>query len=147
MRCARPFGSDANVRIPPMQALKRALEADPRVGYALVFGSAARGASHAASDLDVAVAGTGGRRLSTLDLGDIASRLEAVASRPVDVVDLEEAPPALAYRIFRDGRVLVDRDHARLTARRARAILEYLDFRPVEDLCARGVLAAAGRGR
>jgi hypothetical protein len=63
------------------------------------------------------------------------------------VVDLEPAPPALAYRVFRDGRVLVERDHARLVARRARAILEYLDFKPVEERCARGVLAAAGRGR
>lgn len=135
------------LEFPPMEALKRALEADPRVGYAVVFGSVARGVSHAGSDLDVAVAGTGGRRLSALDLGDIASRLEAAAGRPVDVLDLEEAPPALAYRIFRDGRVLVERDRARLTERRARAILEYLDFQPIEALCARGVLAAAGRGR
>ena len=31
------------------------------------------------------------------------------------------------YRVFRDGRVLVDRDHARLPTRRARAILAYRD--------------------
>ncbi len=38
------------------------------------------------------------------------------------------------------------RDRGALVSRKARAILEYLDFRPVEELCASGVLAAA-RGR
>ena len=64
----------------------------------------------------------------------------------MDLVVLEEAPPALAYRAFREGVVLLARDRAALAAARARAILEYLDFRPVEELCARGALAAA-RGR
>lgn len=73
------------------------------------------------------------RRLTSLELGDIASKLEAAAGRPVDIVDLEEAPPALAYRVYRDGRVLLERDRQRLVARRARAILEYLDFKPIED--------------
>jgi len=58
----------------------------------------------------------------------------------VDVVVLDEAGPGLAYRVFRDGRLLTVHDEAALKARRARAILEYLDFRPVEDLCANGVL-------
>jgi hypothetical protein len=61
----------------------------------------------------------------------------------VDLVLLDEAPPALAYRVFRDGRTIVVRDRPALAARRARAFLDYLDFRPVEELCARGVLAAA----
>jgi hypothetical protein len=65
----------------------------------------------------------------------------------VDLVLLDEAPPALAYRAFRDGRVIVLRDPAALADRKARAVLEYLDFKPVEDLCTRGVLAAASRGR
>jgi hypothetical protein len=58
----------------------------------------------------------------------------------------ERAP--LAYRIFRDGRLLVERNHAALVARKARALLDYLDFRPIEEQCAAGVLrAAAARGR
>jgi hypothetical protein len=32
-------------------------------------------------------------------------------------------------------------------ARKARAILEYLDFQPIEELFARGVLDAAAHGR
>lgn len=85
--------------------------------------------------------------MSVLELGELACRLEAAAGRPIDLVLLKEAPPPLAYRIFRDGRVLLDRDRPALTARKARAILEYLDFQPVEELCARRVLAASARGR
>jgi hypothetical protein len=32
-------------------------------------------------------------------------------------------------------------------ARRARAVLEYLDFKPLEEQFVRGVLAASARGR
>jgi hypothetical protein len=53
----------------------------------------------------------------------------------------------LAYRVFRDGQVIFARDRRAMSERKARAILEYLDFRPVEEACARGVLAAAARGR
>ena len=124
------------------EALKSALETDPRIAYALVFGSAAKGTARPDSDLDVAI-GTGAASLDLIALGGLAARLEAAAGRRVDLVLLEEAPAGLAYRIFRDGLVIVARDQAALAARRARATLEYLDFRPVEELCARGVLAAA----
>jgi predicted nucleotidyltransferase len=130
-----------------MEALRRVVDSDARLGYALVFGSRARGEQHAGSDLDVAVGASRGRGLTAFDLGDIASRLEAVSGRPVDVVDLEQAPPALAYRIFRDGLVILERDRERLVARRARAVLEYLDFKPLEEQFVRGVLAASARGR
>ncbi|MEZ5316362.1 MAG: hypothetical protein R2752_03070 [Vicinamibacterales bacterium] len=73
--------------------------------------------------------------------------LERVAGRPVDLVLLDEAPPALAYRIFRDGTLLVEHDHRALAERRARAVLDYLDMRPVHDLLVRGAIAAAARGR
>ena len=88
-----------------------------------------------------------GEPLTPLGLGALAARLEQVAGRPVDLVLLEEAPPGLAYRIFRDGRPLVQRDPEAMSTRKARAILEYLDFQPIEELCARGALAAAAHGR
>jgi len=34
-----------------------------------------------------------------------------------------------------------------MVERKTRAILEYLDFQPIEELCARGALAAAAHGR
>ena len=123
------------------------LAEDPRIGYALVFGSSARGTAHAGSDLDVAVGLESRTRLSALELGDLIARLEGASGRSVDVVVVDEAPPALAYRVFRDGRVIVEKNHRTLVEHKTRAILEYLDFRPIEALAARGVLAAAAHGR
>lgn len=127
------------------EALARVLEEEPRIAYAVLFGSATRESQRPDSDVDVAIETT--EPLEPLELGDLIGRLESAAGRTVDLVLLDEAPIALAYRIFRDGVVLFERDHAALVRRKARAILEYLDFEPIERLCVRGVLAAARHGR
>lgn len=114
---------------------------DKRIAYALLFGSSARATTHVHSDVDIAI--DGAYQWDLIELGDLKCRLEAAAGRPVDLILLEEAPPGLAYRVFRDGRAIIVRDEQALHARLARAILEYLDFRPLEQLCAQGVLAAA----
>jgi hypothetical protein len=123
--------------------ISRVLEHDERIAYAIRFGSTTTGRAHRLSDVDVAIGLRDGRGLSALEVGELAARLEAAAGRAVDLVLLDEAPPGLAYRIFRDGEIITVRDRPTLAARRARAILEYLDFRPIEELCTRGVLKAA----
>ena len=128
------------------ERLRSVLEADPRVAYAILFGSRGRGSAHDRSDTDLAVGLARGARLSVVELGDLLSRLETAAGGPVDVVLLDEAGPGLAYRAFRDGRVVFERDRGALVARKARAILEYLDFQPVEEAFTRAALAAAQRG-
>ena len=127
--------------------LRQEFAADPRFAYALLFGSTARGTAHAESDVDVAVGLVDGVSLDVHEIGDLVSRLESATGRTVDLVLLDEAGPALAYRIFRDGVTVLVRDSRAMVARKARAILGYLDFRPVEERCTRGVLAAATRGR
>ena len=127
-----------------LDALRRVLEAESNVAYALLFGSSSKGATRHDSDVDIAVELASGSRRDIRTLGGLASRLESAAGRAVDLVLLDEAPAPLAYRIFRDGRLLVERDHAALVARKARALLDYLDFKPVEQRCAEGVLRAAG---
>lgn len=97
-----------------IDALRRALEREPSVAYALVFGSAARGTEHPASDADIAVELIAGARRDVQALGGLAARLESAAGRAVDLVLLDEAPPPLAYRVFRDGELLIERDHAAL---------------------------------
>lgn len=130
-----------------MTAVREVLERDGRIAYALVFGSAARGTAHVHSDLDVAIGVVPGVSLTTADLGTLLADLERAAGRKVDLVLLHEAPPGLAYRIFRDGVTLFERDHRAFAERKAQSILDYLDFRPIEELLARGALAAAARGR
>ncbi len=112
------------------------LNVDPRIGYALVFGSHARGTAHAGSDLDIAIGGLDDA-FTTKELGDLTSRLESATGQTVDLALLDEAPPGLAFRVFRDGKELVMHNRATFVARKARAILEYLDWKPMENLFTR----------
>jgi predicted nucleotidyltransferase len=129
-----------------VERLRAVLEADPRVAYAILFGSRGRGSQHQRSDTDVAIGLARGASLSATEVGDLISRLEAAAGDAVDLVLLDEAGPGLAYRVFRDGQVIVEKDRSALVQRKVRAILEYLDFRPVEETFTRAVLRANPRG-
>ena len=131
----------------PVERLRQVLESDSRIAYALVFGSTGRGSAHAGSDIDLAVGLEPGTAVTARELGALTTDLEAAAHRHVDLTVLDEAPDSLAYRVFRDGVVLVERNHRALAQRKAQAILGYLDFRPLEAIAVRGVLAAAARGR
>lgn len=94
--------------------LRDVLAGESTVRWAYLFGSAARG--EAFRDLDVAVMLAAGAR-GAVALGRVASRAEEAAEGlRVDVVDLASAAPALAGRIAREGRALVDREP---TARRS----------------------------
>jgi len=80
------------------------------------------------------------------DIGALVSRLEEATGSTVDLLLVDEAPPSVAYRAFRDGQLLFEADHSARVASEVRAILEYLDFKPVEDLFTRAVLAKARHG-
>jgi predicted nucleotidyltransferase len=125
-------------------AMTRVLEGDPRIAYGLVFGSVARGHAHPGSDVDVAVGLSPGSELGPQAVGRLISDLERASGRTVDLVLLHEAPPALAYRVFRDGAVLFARNRPALVERQVRAVLDYLDFRPFEQAFVRGVLQPRG---
>jgi predicted nucleotidyltransferase len=129
-----------------IERLRPVLEADARIAYTILFGSRGRGSAHERSDTDLGVGLTRGARLSVAEIGDLVSRLESAAGGRVDLVLLDEAAPGLAYRAFRDGRVVFERDRSALVGRKARAILEYLDFRPIEETFTRAVLGAGRRG-
>lgn len=127
-----------------IEVLRRVLDSDPRIAYAVLFGSTARHTAHAHSDIDIAI-GTSREPLDPLAFGDVAARLETATGRAVHLVLLNDAPPGLAYRVFRDGIPLMVRDERSFRTRLARAVLEYLDFKPVEDLFVQAVLRP-GRG-
>ena len=86
------------------ESLRQVLQVDDRIAYALLFGSAARGDTTSFSDVDVAIGLRSGVKFDLHDIGGLVSELERAAGRDVDVVILDEAPPGLAYRVFRDGR-------------------------------------------
>ncbi len=117
------------------EAVTKVLCKDPRISYGLVFGSCGRGTARPDSDIDIAIGGLS-TPLSTLELGDLIGRLEVATGREVDLVLLDEAGPGLAYRVFKDGVLVLERDPAALADRKAWAVLEYFDWKPVEELFA-----------
>ncbi len=125
------------------EVLERALAEDERLAYGLVFGSWARGENRARSDLDVAVGLAHGQTLSLWRQGELVSHLEAATGLEVDLVLVHEAPPALAWRIFLDGVLVLQSDRSVFVRDKARAIVDYLDFRPTEQLCVEGALRAS----
>jgi predicted nucleotidyltransferase len=69
-----------------MSPLSTILAEDPRIEYALMFGSRARGQASHASDLDLAVGLEPGIRLSAQDLGALIADLERDSGQVIDLV-------------------------------------------------------------
>ena len=111
---------------PVERSLAEALESWPGLRLAVLFGSAARGESGPESDLDVGVLfDPGPDRAAALEVA-----LARAASRRVDLVRLETAPPLLRFEIARDGRVLLERSPHAWADFRARAMTDWWDWAP-----------------
>lgn len=115
----------------PIAAARTALEADPRVLTAYLFGSFARGTAGARSDLDIAVlfaeridARLGG------PLDQLRDAVERATGRPCDLLDARAATPDLVHRILRDGQLLVERDRSARIAFEVARRNEYFDVLP-----------------
>lgn len=129
-------------------AVREVLARDHRVDCAWLFGSTARGEAGPLSDVDVAALLAASVPLAArLEVAaTLAEDLERRCGR-VDLVLLEEAPPALRHRVFRDGILLFERDSRRRVAFETRAIQEYLDFQPLAEIYDRALIARAAEGR
>jgi uncharacterized protein len=109
------------------------LSASGRLRLALLFGSAAQGRLHAASDLDVAVLSTaGGSSLPGNDPDDLSlqSNLTLAAGREVDLVHLDRASTVLKWQIASAALPLYEATPGELARFRAHAASEYADFAP-----------------
>jgi len=110
-----------------------------------IFGSAAKGRETAESDIDIAVLindqKKGRRTYETLKKTYYAASPK-LSSRPVQIVILNMAPPFLKYRIIKTGKVLFDKNRRLRVSLTANAIIEYFDYKPIEDIFLKAV---AGR--
>jgi predicted nucleotidyltransferase len=112
-----------------------------------IFGSAARGKETAESDIDIAVLINDrkkGRKTYWSLKKAYYSASPKFSLRPIDIVVLNTAPPFLKHRIIKTGKVLFDRNRRLRVRFVANAIIEYLDYKPIEDICLKAV---AGRFR
>jgi len=122
------------------EKLNRVLLGESNVIYAILFGSAARGEMRKDSDVDLALKLH--RKPDLMELGRLASELESEIEMPVYPVDLDDAPPPLRYEIFKEGIVVLVRDETQLAEDKARAIMEFLDFKYHYDIMAKGMMEA-----
>lgn len=103
----RPLPSDIESRLP---LARRALEDDPRVVFAYLFGGLARGRASPLSDVDVAVYLASDADVLSAKLDLIGAITRVLATDAVDLVVLNEAPLSLAGRIQQGAQVLVDKE-------------------------------------
>ena len=79
------------------------------LSLAVLFGSQARGETHAKSDIDIAVQGNAGP-VDFLKLVEIANRLSKAAKTDhIDVVDITKMSPLLRKQVADDGVILFER--------------------------------------
>lgn len=112
------------------RALSHALQADPSIAAAIVYGSAARDQLRRDSDLDVAVlrerGGNGVSRSFSL-LRELGA-LGRAAGRDVHLTDLEAVDVALRHTIFASGISLFDRSRGALRRLEHATAIEYADW-------------------
>ncbi len=124
--------------------LRPIVAGEPGVLAAWLFGSTARGRAGPLSDVDVAVLPVGDDPDLRLRLpADVAA---ATAPRRADVVFLDEAPVALAYRVLRDGQVLTSRDDDARVEFWVRTVDRWLDMAPARRILADGLRARLREG-
>ena len=119
------------------------------VVLAYLFGSHARGRAWKHSDVDVAVLLVGhpdDDRCFDVRLEVIGGMMDIFQTDDVDVLVLNQAPPALRYAVLRDGIVLFCRDRQAMIEFRVRAVNEYLDFKPILKRHERAILEKARKG-
>ena len=134
---------------PPVDnSLRGLLEAFEIVECAYVFGSVVRGEAGPLSDVDIAllVHNTLDPQARTEIAAALAGSLQKVDGPMVDVLILNDAPPALRHRVIRDGRLVFSRDEARRVQFEVAAIREFLDFQHVLERYDRAMLARAREG-
>ena len=109
-------------------AATRALEENPRVVFAYIFGSIARGAQTPFSDVDIAVYVSEGADLVSEKLEILGKLIEAIETDDIDLVLLNTAPLPLQARVLKDKELLIDRNPHFRHIFESLIIRKYLDF-------------------
>jgi len=100
-----------------------------------LFGSVARDQAHILSDVDVALlfpADLSAEAILARTL-EIGTTLEDALHRPVDVIALNRASPALRFQVLKTGRLLLERDRTARCLFVIRALGQYYDIKPYLD--------------
>ena len=119
-----------------VERLRRAFRGrEHGIAAVYLFGSVARGESHAGSDLDVAVLLEPAPERGTYESLrlDLHAALESELGREIDFVVLNHAPPDLSHRVLRDAVLVIEPDPSARVRFEVRARNEYWDLKPYLD--------------
>jgi len=108
-----------------IRQVRNALEGNPNVRMAYVFGSTVAGAPRVGSDVDVAVHWA--TRPTLEELGRVVDEIQSATRRQVDLVDLATAPPLLMREILTAGRLVVARDDTERLQFETHALARFMD--------------------
>jgi predicted nucleotidyltransferase len=101
-----------------------------------LFGGLAEDRKTAESDIDIAVL-IDESKLKRKNFELLKKKYYAVSPtfsiRPVDIVILNTAPPFLKHQVLKTGRILFDRNRKLRVRFTTNAIIEYLDYKPIQD--------------
>ena len=109
-----------------IEKIKNFLAADPRIKFAYLFGSTARGSAGPLSDLDIAVFLDCRFDLFSCRLKIMESLARAIKTERFDLVVLNDATPLLCHEAIKDG-IILKEDRPRRVMFESRAVREYLD--------------------
>jgi len=98
----------------------------PSVELAIVYGSFARGAEKAGSDLDLAIAG--GLPFDAEFKVSLMNDLSLALKREIDLIDLSQASGTVLKEAMCKGVVILNRDHLRYAHILTRMLLDEEDF-------------------
>jgi len=107
-----------------------------------LFGSSARGRKTKESDIDIAVLiDESGVKKTDLERfrKEYYEASPGFCLGPVDIVILNTAPPFLKYQVLKSGRILFDRERKLRVRFKEKAITEYLDYKPIQDIYLKAV--------
>ena len=120
-------------------SLRAAVEAQPGVAVAYLFGSRATGRERPDSDLDLAIGWDAeldarDREIREQSLRGVLGEALGAVGEQADIVDLGRAGAALAFRVIRDGILLFARDRRTKIELEARIARRYDDEAPYRAL-------------
>ncbi len=131
------------------EALERYFAPLEDVVLAYLFGSHARKRAWAQSDVDIGVLLAGhpdDDRCFEMRLEIIGGLMSLFHTNDVDVLILNQAPPALRYAVLRDGLLVFCRERQAMIEFYVRTVSEYLDFLPILRRHEAAILERARKG-
>lgn len=130
MRFTKTLKSRKGKEIRQSESLKEIFEKN-KAKFAYLFGSYGKGKSSEFSDIDIAVMFKKGvEKEKILDSLRI-DLIKFLDEEGIDLVDFEEAPPKLQYKIIEEGKIIYGKPDKKLENDVRK---KYFDFRPVEKL-------------